>query len=371
MTFTPTDAANYNPAVKADVAITVSKANPVTTWPTAAAITYGAALSTSALTGGINITPGTFAWTTGATIPTVTNTGYSVTFTPTDTGNYNTVVKADVAITVSKANPTVTWPTAAAITYGPTTALSTSALSGGSAMLGSTTVAGTFAWTTGATIPTVSNSGYGVTFTPTDTANYNNATGTVNITVNKAAGATVNAPTFGSKTANSITINAVTAPANGQQTVEYARNSNNTAPSGTWQDSMIFSGLNGGTTYYIFARAKESANYNAGAASTALEVTTPQSVAAGTFEYYWIDQHGDLVTTHNNEVTVNKNQTLTITAQGGSYDSIQWYLNGKLLAGESTATYEFTGTKVGKNTIGLFVEKDGKYYNTNIVITVK
>jgi len=236
------------------------KATPtVTTWPTAATITYGAALSTSELTGGTAEVAGTFAWTHGATIPTVTNSGYDVTFTPTDTANYNptnsivsitvnqkaltvtgashtkpydttttangvtvtlggivsdddvsagtvtaeytattagttTVNITGVTLTgtnadnytvtmpannitvagITKANPIVTWPTAAAIIYGA--ALSTSALTGGSG-------AGSFAWTNGATIPTVTNSGYEVTFTPTDTVNYNTLKQNVAITV--------------------------------------------------------------------------------------------------------------------------------------------------------------------------------------------
>ena len=90
--------------------LTINKAEPtVTTWPTAAAITYGAALSTSALTGGVSTPEGTFAWEAPATIPTVTNTGYSVTFTPTDTNNYNNpdLKKTDVAITVNKLTYTV------------------------------------------------------------------------------------------------------------------------------------------------------------------------------------------------------------------------------------------------------------------------
>ena len=50
------------------------------TWPTAAAVTYGATLSTSTLTGG-SMELGSFAWTDGTTIPAVVNSGYSVTLT--------------------------------------------------------------------------------------------------------------------------------------------------------------------------------------------------------------------------------------------------------------------------------------------------
>ncbi|MCL2663949.1 MAG: hypothetical protein FWE83_11620, partial [Oscillospiraceae bacterium] len=68
--------------VELDVAITVDRGSaPTINFPTAATITYGAALSTSNLTGG-STTYGEFDWANGATIPTVTNDGYSVTFTP-------------------------------------------------------------------------------------------------------------------------------------------------------------------------------------------------------------------------------------------------------------------------------------------------
>ena len=82
---------------------TVEKATPsVLTPPTAAGITYGAALSTSGFTGGSS--GGTWNWTNGATIPTVTNSGYEVTFDPTDTDNYDwskVTTTATIQITVS------------------------------------------------------------------------------------------------------------------------------------------------------------------------------------------------------------------------------------------------------------------------------
>jgi len=66
-----------------DVTITIHKATPAALiWPTAAAITYGATLSTSALSGGS--TTGSWSWANGALVPTVANTGYEVIFTPAD-----------------------------------------------------------------------------------------------------------------------------------------------------------------------------------------------------------------------------------------------------------------------------------------------
>jgi hypothetical protein len=82
---------------------------------------------------------------------------------------------------VDKATPTITTaPTASAITVGQTLADST--LSGGAA-----SVPGTFAFTTPSTAPGVGTAPQGVTFTPADTANYDNATTSVNVTVNPPA----------------------------------------------------------------------------------------------------------------------------------------------------------------------------------------
>jgi len=86
-------------------------------------------------------------------------------------------------------------------------------------------------------------------------------------------GAVVATPTLESKTQNSITINAVTAPDNGQ-TVEYAINMNYTAPVSGWQDWETFTNLTAGTAYYIFARSKGNNTYNAGTPSAGLQVTT-------------------------------------------------------------------------------------------------
>ncbi|MDR0904648.1 MAG: S-layer homology domain-containing protein [Oscillospiraceae bacterium] len=72
-------------------------------------------------------------------------------------------------VTITKAAaPSITWPTAAPISYGKT--LADSALSGGTAGYG------TFAWTDGATVPAVGINSYNVTFTQADTTNYDAVT---------------------------------------------------------------------------------------------------------------------------------------------------------------------------------------------------
>jgi len=91
------------------VNFTINKATPtITTLPTAEEITVGAALSTSALSGGVATTAGTFAWTAPATVPPLGTNTYGVTFTPTDTANYNTVT-GNVSITVTPVSHVHDW----------------------------------------------------------------------------------------------------------------------------------------------------------------------------------------------------------------------------------------------------------------------
>ena len=107
VTFTPTDATDYN-TVAGSVSVTVNKATPtVSAWPTASAITYGQTLSSSTLSGGVASVSGVFTWTTPTIVPSGGTPSESVTFTPADTTDYNTVT-GSVSVTVSPAPPTVT-----------------------------------------------------------------------------------------------------------------------------------------------------------------------------------------------------------------------------------------------------------------------
>ena len=72
----------------------------------ASAISSGQSLGNSNLSGGSSSVPGTFAFTSLSTVPGATG-AQSVTFTPSDTANYNTVTST-VSVTVN-ANPLVSW----------------------------------------------------------------------------------------------------------------------------------------------------------------------------------------------------------------------------------------------------------------------
>jgi hypothetical protein len=105
VTFTPTDAANYN-AVSANVSVTVGKATPVVTWSNPVGITHGTALSAAQLNASTSVN-GTFSYT--PVIGTVLGAGnqtLAVVFTPSDTTNYNTV-NSSVTLTVAKGTQTI------------------------------------------------------------------------------------------------------------------------------------------------------------------------------------------------------------------------------------------------------------------------
>lgn len=93
-----------NQTTSGAVIVSIGKADPVTTWPTASPITYGDRLSESDLTGGVAV-PGTFAWENVSINPTSGSHSYTVTFTPTDADNYNSV---EAQVTVSVAKKTLT-----------------------------------------------------------------------------------------------------------------------------------------------------------------------------------------------------------------------------------------------------------------------
>ena len=109
------------------------------------------------------------------------------TVTVTATSQASTTASASSTVTLTpKANPTITWATPAAITYG--TALSATQLDA------TASVTGAFVYTPAAgTVLAVGSQTLSVLFTPTNTAEYNTATATVTLTVNQAS-QTINFP---------------------------------------------------------------------------------------------------------------------------------------------------------------------------------
>ena len=184
VTFTPTDTTSYNTAT-ASVTLTVSAgslATPTITWSAPTAITYGTALSATQLNASANYA-GTFAYSPASgTVLSAGTQSLKATFTPSDPTKVASATATN-SITVNKATPSITWSTPAAVTVG--TALSSTQLNA-TASFGGTSVPGTFVYSpaAGAAMNTAGAQTLSVTFTPTDTADYNSATGSVTLTVN-------------------------------------------------------------------------------------------------------------------------------------------------------------------------------------------
>ena len=93
--------------------------------------------------------------------------------------NFSSSTSSATIITITKANPTITWATPAPITYG--TSLS------GMQLNATASVPGTFVYSPVAgTVLSAGTQTLSVTFTPTDTTHYNSVGSSVSLVVNKA-----------------------------------------------------------------------------------------------------------------------------------------------------------------------------------------
>jgi Flp pilus assembly CpaE family ATPase len=172
----------FQPEIKATVERAVPKAvereTPVIAWSTPAPIAYGTALSTKQLRAMASV-PGYFTYTpsVGEVLPAGVHT-LTVDFTPADEAGYM-AAEATVLLTVTKAEPRVTWPTPAPVVYG--TPL-------GAAQLNATaSVPGRFVYTpTAGEVLSVGIQTLTATFTPADTAGCTTVETRVPFTVTKA-----------------------------------------------------------------------------------------------------------------------------------------------------------------------------------------
>jgi hypothetical protein len=121
VTFTPTNP-DYS-TVTGTVSVTVYQATPTVTWPMASAINNGQPLSASMLTGGSAVSPitndvvlGGFAFTNPSATPSSTGPE-SVTFTPNDTTDYESVT-GTVTVTVNGGGVPVASISTTSINFG-------------------------------------------------------------------------------------------------------------------------------------------------------------------------------------------------------------------------------------------------------------
>ena len=185
----PTNAGNYTLTVTSTdpnysggktIDFTIAKATPtIARLPQASIIAEGQPLSAALLDGGETSVPGTFAFSTPTYVPSAGVSTQEITFTPTDTANYNAVIRTVTVRsqgTNAAAPAILALPTAGPITFGQR--LEASTLSGGSA-----SVPGTFVYTSRLTVANPGTARQSVTFIPADIASYAAVTMFVPLTV--------------------------------------------------------------------------------------------------------------------------------------------------------------------------------------------
>jgi hypothetical protein len=180
----------FDPSTSAVVTLVVEKFAPNINWPSPASITWGTALSGTQLNAtatGINGSSlsGSFVYspTTGTVLEVGTHT-LTVSFAATDTANYVSPVFSTVLITVTKADPVITWMPGS-YTYGDP--LGAAQLNATATGVNGGSLAGTFVYNPAAgTVLSAGQNTLTAHFTPTDTAHYTEADVTVTLNAAKA-----------------------------------------------------------------------------------------------------------------------------------------------------------------------------------------
>ena len=172
-----TDAANYT-NVSENVTLNVTSDTPVITWSNPQDIVYGTTLNDTQLNANASV-EGLFGYTPdNGTVLGVGQHTLQADFTPTDAANY-TNVSENVTLNVTNATPVITWSNPQDIVYGTT--LNDTQLNANAS------VEGLFGYTPdNGTVLGVGQHTLHVDFTPTNAANYTNASKNVTINVSSS-----------------------------------------------------------------------------------------------------------------------------------------------------------------------------------------
>ena len=318
--------ADLYPASSVAQTLTVTPATPTVTL-NPVNITYGTALANSQLGGTVKWTvggsqvsvPGTFAFTSAAGTVLKAGTGQSeaVTFSPTDTADYTSVVST-ATVNVARAAATVA-VNAVNITYG--TALTNVQLSGTAQWtVGGNTVnvPGALAYTSAAgTVPRAgSGQSESVTFTPTDGANYTTVVATVTVNVAQVTSSVVGVNpvniTYGAALQNTQLSGTVQGTVNGQ-TVSIPGTFAYTSAGGT-----VLKAGNGQNEAVTFTPA-DSTDFTAATATATVNVAQATPTVVGV-----------------NSVSITYGMAL---ANGQLSGTVQWTVGGSTVSVAGTLAY--------------------------------
>jgi len=198
------------------------------------------------------------------------------------------------------------------------------------------------------------------------------------LVLEKAEGEAVGIPTLNSFTDSSITVNTLVL-VDSEQTVVYAIS---TIGDGTgvlnWQDSTTFNGLLEDTTYYIYARSKESENYDDGPLSVSAPILLGTS---GTGSITLSVQDFIDYTPILAAVDISKTGTIhpyeyTISIVLDDYDPIPvvWTISGSGISGTGdTFTVDARNVfynQTGTHQLTVLVYKDGIPYMGTVLVHI-
>ncbi|MEZ5324142.1 MAG: MBG domain-containing protein [Verrucomicrobiales bacterium] len=311
--FTPTNSGNYTEAT-ATTSITVTKAIPVISWSTPAAITFGTALGAAQLNAEADV-PGTFDYlpAPGDVLQAGVHTLLAE-FTPADSANI-AAANIEVTILVEKAIPTLDWNNPTEIKVG--TALSSTQLNA------TASIAGDFSYSpaSGALLE-IGEHELTVSFAPTDSDNYLPTTKTVTIVVEAKDIPVITWPTPAPITfGTSLGSAQLNATASVPGTFTYAPVAGTTLNAGLQPLTATFTP----TDTVNYAPATKSVSLQVNQATPVVTWDTPAAITFGTA----------LGTTQLNAHT-DIEGTMRYTPKSGDI----------LNAGEHTLTAEFTPTDV-------------------------
>jgi uncharacterized cupredoxin-like copper-binding protein len=302
--------------------LVIAKATPSVNDISATAITYGAALSNSTLTG-TKSAQGTLAFNSPSLTPGVGAGNQTWTFTPQDE-NYD-IITGTVSVTVNKATPTIaTLPSAAAITLGsPLSAATINATNAVANGVSGVLSGGNWTYADGTIVPTsAGNFTASITYIPSlaNTANYTTATGNISVTVNKAT-PVITTPL----TASTLSL--------GQKLSDSTLSGGNATVSGKFE----FTNPNtqpaiGTSTHNVTFTPTDTNNYLT--ATTSVEVITQGGTSP-------------LITTQPADFTASlgTNATFSVRATGQNL-SYQWRRNGVDISSAKSSSYTITSTSL-------------------------
>jgi serine/threonine protein phosphatase PrpC len=174
VTFVPEDKANYTTA-QATVSVTVAKIVPNIEWASPNPIPYGTPLGAAQLNASASI-PGAFEYSPAAgEVLSAGSHSLSAIFIPSDGTSYSRA-EAIVSLAVTRATPTIAWPTPEKIPYG--------ILLSNSHLNATASVSGTFVYTPGpGTLLSAGEHTPSVVFTPSNLSDYAPAQAAVSLSV--------------------------------------------------------------------------------------------------------------------------------------------------------------------------------------------